>query len=1105
MKRKVFVLFCLFVCLIFLWAGTGFAQQPSGPGGIQAMPVPMPAPAPPPTIGAQPEAAPGQIVAPGQPAMPGMQQMTPQQQAEVLQRLTPAQRGAIEAELGRTGGRLTPEAMEALKSRPEFQGLSPEDVARGRQLLEQREAITDRKTTEKIAPVSPERRTIGEKPKDKTLFDRSRSIGKYQDISTDLKPFGFDFFSEASVRVITDRKDIPVPLKYVVGPGDEVKLLLWGRVNAQYSLVVDRDGKITIPQIGPMYVAGMTFEDVSREIIKQADQIVGTNVDISMGALKTIPIFVLGDVKRPGSYTIGSFATITDALLIAGGPSEIGSMRNIQLRRKGQPVMNFDLYDLLLKGDKSRDAQLMAGDVVFVPVSGPLVGIAGNVKRPAIYELRDRYDLKYVIELAGGIIPSAYTQQLQVERIVRNERQVVWDIDDKKLERASEVVLQDADLVKIFSIVDTGINMVQLSGNVKRPGRYELKPGMKLSDLIKGPEELLPETHLDYALIKRMRPPLMEPELLPFNLGKLFQKDQSTDIGLQPLDQVFVFNRWFFKSRPFVTVEGEIRGECYIDQATHGRVRDTIRSADNFVKVTKDELTPREIAALVREFKAMENELKGDKLFDLAGMMKETADDTARSMRVSKDNLRILRDELLKFNRPAMANRITEIANMDTNRCELPLMESMRVKDAILMSGGLTNYSFLEKGQIIRTDNKRQYTTVFFDVAKAMQGDPDNNFELQDEDRILIHSIWEQVYRKNVSIEGDVSNPGSYQFTEGMRVRDLVFKSGNVLESAYLEEAELTSTDTGGRLVARTERRVINLRKALEGDPGHNLELKPHDRLFVKRIPDWGSLKYVVLDGEFKFPGRYTIKKGERLSSVIERAGGYTNNAYLRGAVFKRESVRAVQQRSLEDIANRLQRELLASAANITTSVSQEEVQARKAEGEMRQRLIEHIRSLRATGRMTIALSHPRLLKGSPYDIELENGDSIFLPQKSSVVNVIGAVMSEGSHIYDERFNYEDYIDMAGGYGRYADTSNIFVIKVDGSARKLGRGFADWNEKRNRWELAAYGESVRQLEPGDVIVVPEKVTHIAWLREIRDITQILMNTAVVAATIIKLW
>ena len=172
---------------------------------------------------------------------------------------------------------------------------------------------------------------------------------------------------------------------------------------------------------------------------------------------------------------------------------------------------------------------------------------------------------------------------------------------------------------------------------------------------------------------------------------------------------------------------------------------------------------------------------------------------------------------------------------------------------------------------------------------------------------------------------------------------------------------------------------------------------------------------------------------------------------------------------------------------------------------EMKLKLIESFRSLKATGRMTVYIGHLRLLKGSEYDIELEEGDSLFIPQKNSVINVVGAVMSPTSLIYSDKMSYQDYINETGGYASFADTDNIFVMKVDGSARKLARGFLNWSTPRGRWEVAGFGERAPSIEPGDTIVVPEKMERIAWLREIRDITQILMNAAVTAGVVIKLY
>ena len=1079
--------------------------------------------------------------------LPGMmgQQMPTTVTADVCKSLPLNQRAACEAEIQRSGGRLTPEALQAIKERSAVKGAASDEDARGRWPGEQKERP----------------KVTVEEQKKKTIFDRSRNIGKYQDLSTDLKRFGADFFSEAEVSVTVDRKDVPVPMSYVIGPGDEIKLLLWGRVNAQYDLIVDRDGKVTIPQIGPLHVSGLTFEQMSKQLIKQAEQIVGANIDISMGSPKMIPIFVIGDVKRPGSYTVGSFSTITDALLTAGGPTEIGSMRNVQLKRKGRLVTTFDLYDLLLKGDKSHDVALLAGDVIFVPITGPVAGIAGNVRRPALYELKHRYDLEYLLELAGGITPSAYTQQIQIERIVRNQRHIVMDIDDKKMAKAAEITLHDADLVKIFPIMDINVNVVYLNGNVKRPGKYEMKPGMRLGDLLKSPDDLLSETYLEYALIKRLEPPDMKTVLVPLNLENLLlKKDERANVELKPRDSIYIFHQGLFKDSPFVRIEGEIRGDCATDaekpRYSQYRLSQSLKAieedlkkqgltdlakqvwtiesevADNLkippedfrnlrtqlVKVGRPDLANQlleieqkvkkggALADVTAELVLIENILKRMSMYDQAATVRSIHDEIKNFGRVPTENMRVLRADLIRTNQADLANRLLEIENRTKLSCNIPFVENMRVKDVLLISGGLTSNSYLDRAEIIRTNNKRQYQTLFFDLGKAMAGDPQHNLPLQNEDQIVVHSIWEQVYKKNVAIDGDVARPGTYQYTEGMTVRDLVFKGGNLLESAYLGEAEVSSIVVVAGKSSATGRRVINLGRALAGDPQQNVVLMPNDRLLVKRIPNWGSLQYVKLSGEFKFPGKYSFHKGEKLSSVIERAGGYTDNAYLRGAVFKRETVRELQQKSLDEMARRMERELLSeSSSRVATSISAEEVAAKKQESELKLKLIEYMKSLQATGRMTIALTHIRMLKGSPFDIELEDGDSLTLPQKTSVVNVVGAVMSEGSHIYNDTLDYKDYVALAGGYARYADEANVFVIKVDGSARKLSSGFAVWNDKRDRWEMTAYGKEIKQIEPGDVIVIPERIAQIAWLREIRDITQVLMNTAVTAATIIKLW
>jgi protein involved in polysaccharide export with SLBB domain len=656
---------------------------------------------------------------------------------------------------------------------------------------------------------------------------------------------------------------------------------------------------------------------------------------------------------------------------------------------------------------------------------------------------------------------------------------------------------------------------------------------MKIKDLIKEPTDLLDETHFEYALIKRISPPDRHAELIPFNLGRyLLQKDESHNIDLKPEDNIYIFSKWFFKDKPYVTVEGEVRGQ---EEAKSLPKQPLLRPEEERIgevvlspaeKAEKEEAEKTKGYGMIAKIDVAEETLKKSERLSLADKVKKISDEMQKTEKqdlVDKlnfiedhirreseidvsENIKNVENDLRKTGRYDLADKLINIRNTLKKSFRIEISENTRIKDAILGVGGLTRDAYLDRGEVIRRLNGgKEYRTIYFDVAKAMSGDPQENLLIQDKDRIVIHTIQEQFAAKTVNIDGEVTKPGTYQYTDQMRVSDLVFKAGNVLESAYLEEAELSSQTVEKGKTVRVDHKKINFQEALRGNPVYNVLLNPYDRLFVRRISNWRAENFVSVSGELLFNGRYIIKKEERLSSLIERAGGYTDKAYLRGAVFKRETVRDLQQKGLEEMIKRLQPDLMEGGSAVTTALSQEEVMGKKLELEQKQKFIANLQQLKATGRMSINLAHLRLMKGSEYDIELEDGDSLYIPPRPSVVNVNGSVMSQGSYLFSEKLTLENYINMAGGYSRYADIGNTYILKVDGSARRASRGFVNWNANSSRWEMSAFGEKIPELEPGDTIVVPEKIERIAWLREIRDITQILMNTAVVAGVIIKLF
>lgn len=628
------------------------------------------------------------------------------------------------------------------------------------------------------------------------------------DVSTNVRQFGYDLFRQVPSTFAPVDK-VPVGPDYVVGPGDELRITIWGNIEGQWTTIVDRDGNIALPKVGILGVTGLTFRELKDTLHKQLSKYyTNFEMNVSMGNLRTIRVYFVGNAERPGSYTISSLSTLVNALFEAGGPGKKGTMRDIQLKRHGKTVVHFDIYDFLLKGDKSKDVRVMPEDVIFIPPVGPLVAIAGNVRNPAIYELKGESKLSDLVDMAGGLTATAFKGRVQVQRVENHTFKTIFegDLIDVEKDLKKDFALRDGDLVKLFSVLETK-NTVSIAGAVAHPGDY-----------------------------------------------------------------------------------GVTRG-------------------------------------------------------------------------------------------------------------------GTTVKDVLSLSGGLLYYA---------------------------------------------------------------SN-----------------------------EAELTRvkvTPTG----PQTERFTIDIAKSMSGDPEYNKVLEVNDYLFVRAVPEWQTNMKATVQGEVRFPGVYPIRKGERLSSLLERVGGYTDRAYLRGATFTKDRVRELQQKNLDELVARLEREILSgSSGQIAVSTTTEEVQARKSEAEQKQKFIESLKKLRATGRLTIRLGHLRLLKGSEYDIELEDGDSLYIPMQNNVVNVAGSVMTQGSFVYLENLSYKDYIDMSGGYSRYADESNIYILKVDGSAMKP-RGSIFWNSNRSRWELAAFGETIKEVEPGDTVVVPEKIESVAWLREIKDITQILANVALTA-------
>jgi protein involved in polysaccharide export with SLBB domain len=372
----------------------------------------------------------------------------------------------------------------------------------------------------------------------------------------------------------------------VVGPGDEIVIRAWGQVDIDYRAIIDRNGAINIPRVGNINVSGIKFQDLEGFLRTAVGRVFRNfEMNVTMGQLRAIQVFVVGQARRPGSYTVSSLSTLVNALFASGGPSSRGSMRAIQLKRGDKVVTEFDLYDLLIKGDKSKDARLLPGDVIYIPPVGGLVAITGSVNEPAIYEIKPGTSLGSIVDAAGGFTTTAEGRKATVERIAdRKTRQVEeFALDKSGLARP----IRDGDLVRIYALIPKFDNAVTLRGSVARPGRFPWSDGMRVRDIVPNKDALISpeywqrqnaapersrmevkrsaeEINWDYAVIERMNYDDLSSQLIPFNLGKaVLEGDPSNNVVLRAGDVITIFSKQDLtvpvaKQTKYVKLEGEL-------------------------------------------------------------------------------------------------------------------------------------------------------------------------------------------------------------------------------------------------------------------------------------------------------------------------------------------------------------------------------------------------------------------------------------------------------------------------------------------------------------------------------------------------------------------
>ncbi|HUZ47362.1 MAG TPA: SLBB domain-containing protein [Terriglobia bacterium] len=818
-----------------------------------------------------------------------------------------------------------------------------------------------------------------------SLYDLYEQVSAH---SPKLQRFGLEVFENAPPETGDLPMDLPAGPDYVVGPGDGLAISLWGSVAERLYRVVDREGRLAIPEVGPVMVSGDSLSEVQQRVQQVLrTQFRDVSADVSLARLRTVRVYVVGEVRSPGAYDISSLSTPLNALIAAGGPLPEGSLRLVQHFRGKKLVQNVDLYDLLLHGVRTGLERLENGDTILVPPVGPEVTVEGMVRRPAIYELRGEKTLAEVLQLAGGILPTAALRHIEVERVVAHAKRTMLGLDIQHPTGSAAVnqqlesfAVHDGDVIRIFPIAPYNQEAVYLEGHVLRPGRYSYRPGMRLADLISSYSDLLPQPAMGYAEIIRLDPPDDHPVIKSFDLAAALAHPQSSP-KLQALDTVRIFGRFDFENPPAVTVGGEVR-----DPGTY---------------ITSG------------------------------------------------------------------------VAH---------------VRDAIYQAGGVTPDALLGSAQLVRSRPDGKLTILSLNLGEALLGDPHENVLLRPRDRILVQRDPLKSDPPSVYVEGDVQRPGRFPLTADLHVSDLVGFAGGLKRSADARTADLTSYNVQGSHPKIGKHQEINLAEALDGK--QDAVLHDGDVLTVKELPNWNDIgASITIRGEVRHPGTYGIAPGERLSSVLVRAGGFLPTAYPQAAVLDRGEVRALQQKSRD----KLIQEMRQNAGDIKTSLNEsasDQAALQQAALQQHKQVLEALQSAPITGRLVIHLS--RNLKefaGSQDDIPVRAGDTLMIPKRPDFVIVTGQVYNSNAITFERGRTAGWYLSRAGGVTGMGNKSAIFIVRANGSVVSTGG---------NMWW---HGDvlSVR-VGPGDTIVVPEKPLGRSTLwKNLIQISQIASSSAIAAA------
>ena len=887
---------------------------------------------------------------------------------------------------------------------------------------------------------------IEEKQTVLNLFDRKKLDS--------LPVFGLNFFNKNDVIFFKNAEDVRPSDDYILGIGDQLNIVIFGGTTYNKLFEIQPEGFIEAQYVGRVYLKGLSLK-AARELLKSRFSkyynLSQSGFEVTVTYSRVVSVSLVGEAVNPGSYVIPAANSIFNFLSFVGGPNEIGSVRNIQIKRNGEVIDRFDLYKFILSADQVKNIYLQQNDFIYIPPIKKKVTIIGEVQRPYTYELLENEGLEDLINFSAGFLPNAFTNSIQIKR-TNNGVESFIDVDFEEINRGDvDFKLQNGDLIYVKKIEKAKQNFVTVKGAVILPGNFEFIPGTRISDLISKAKGLKEEAYTIEAFLTRTNKDLTQTGL-KINLAEILKDANSkSNIEINSLDVLEIYSKTDFRDNFGLSIEGAVRNPQNINYSEGTSLKDMILMSGGLLPTAMLE------KALIARY-----DISNKTYYYI-----NTKLDTSNNLQGLSAFLLRPNDKIIILEKSNdFEGKMVSITGSVKMPGKFELWKDLSLRDVILMAGGVLESAFLQKGYIYRTKPDLTKEIINFKVDKENDFLSLDEIKLNNKDQIVILSNAQFAEYYSIKTFGELVNPGEFNYQENMSLADAITLSGGLKMTAILDRVEVSRIINFDEILqksvpAKVEIISLALGPDIYNDPiANDFKLRPYDQIFIRNQPNFVQQKNIKLAGEILYPGTYPLKsKDERISSIIERSGGLSNFAYPKGAVL--------------------------------------------------------IRHYDTTQRVLINLEMAIRRKKSKHNILLSDGDSLFIPQTQDIVTLIGTttysfdkvrmsnplnnlsfyeydsiIMKSDTMIYfnnyksvnidyfkyqlkipyskNKRANY--YIrNFAAGFNEFSKKKRTYVVQPDGSIDDTKRVF--------------FKKIYPKVEGGSIIVVPKKESKYSIKKE----------------------